>query len=150
MATNFALVTNSMQTDEPCLPARRIEAKRVLLVDDAEGTSHLMARLLGMLGHQVSLAHSGQTAIDTALHLKPHLILLDLQLPDMGGCEVARTLRRSADLAGSLFVALTGYSDQETREEAATAGFDEFIVKPAAIETLERLFCHPKLAILAG
>lgn len=120
------------------------------MVDDAAGATQLMARLLGMLGHQVSLAYDGQSAIAAALHTLPHVILLDLQLPDMSGCDVVRELRQHAELANSLFVAVTGFSDFETRSEATSAGFDEFIVKPAAMETLERLLDHPKLAGFLG
>ena len=78
------------------------------------------------------------------------MILLDLQLPDMSGCDVVRELRQHAEFAHSLFVAVTGFSGCETRSEATAAGFDEFLVKPAAMETLERLLDHPKLAGFRG
>ena len=149
MATDFALVNDSMETQEMGLKANTSSQRRILLVDDAEGVTQLTARLLGMLGHQVSLAHNGESAIATALHTLPHVIILDLQLPDMTGCEVVRELKRHTELAASLFVAVTGFSDAETRAEATAAGFDEYIVKPAAIESLERLLVHPNLPAIA-
>jgi CheY-like chemotaxis protein len=150
MATDFALVNDSMQTQETISLGNTCSQRRILLVDDAAGATQLTARLLGMLGHQVSLAHDGQSAIATALHTLPHVIMLDLQLPDMNGCDVVRELKRHAELAASLFVAVTGFSDSETRSEATAAGFDEFIVKPAAMDSLEQLLLHPKLPVITG
>ena len=150
MATDFVQVTAPMQPQMSGTTSNSPLKRRILLVDDAAGATHLTARLLGMLGHQVSLAHDGESAIATALHTLPHIVLLDLQLPDMSGCDVVRQLQQHVELISSLFVAVTGFSDAETRAEAMEAGFDEFIVKPAAIESLEQLLDHPKLTVCNG
>lgn len=150
MATGFALVNDSLRTQAVNNDETASAGRRILLVDDAACATQLTARLLQMLGHQVSLAHDGKSAIATALHTLPQVIMLDLQLPDMNGCEVVRQLKRHTEMAASLFVAVTGFSDTETRAEATAAGFDEFIVKPAAMESLEQLLVHPKLAVCTG
>jgi DNA-binding response OmpR family regulator len=150
MATDVSIVSHLIHSHEPAVPTNASPKRRILLVDDSTGATQLMARLLGMLGHQVSVAHDGEGAIATALHTRPNVVLLDLNLPDMSGFDVARALRLQAELANSLLVALTGHSDSDTRAEASAAGFDEFIVKPAAIETLESLLEHPKLAMCTG
>ena len=114
-------------------------AQRVLLVDDAEGAIQMMARLLTLAGYEVALAHEGEAAISAALHVAPQMIVLDLNLPDMSGFDVARRLRQHRELDGVLLIALTGNSDEESRAAATAAGFDQYVVKPAGIDVFEAL-----------
>jgi CheY-like chemotaxis protein len=73
--------------------------------------------------------------------------MLDVSLPDMDGFEVAGQLRLLAETKGALIVALTGHSDDGYRTRAQQAGFDEFLVKPADVNSLRCLGAHPKLQI---
>jgi len=132
------------------MTTKRGTSRRVLLVDDSASTARVTARLFSLLGHEVAIAHTGEAAIATALRFLPDVILLDLNLPDMHGCEVAKELRAEEELNHTLLVALTGYSDQATREEAEQAGFDEFLIKPTPLEGFEQLFLHPKLSVASA
>jgi CheY-like chemotaxis protein len=73
---------------------------------------------------------------------RPDLALIDIGLPEVDGCELARRLRLAmAETPGlkTRLVALTGYSDGDTRETAGAAGFDAYVVKPIMPEALEAL-----------
>ena len=120
---------------------------RVLVVDDNVGSTKLLARMLARLGeHEVQAAHDGPAALEAVARFRPHLVLLDIGLPCISGYEVADRLRQQPENTGLLVVALTGYDDEQDRQRALAAGFDEYLTKPASVEDLERLLTHPKLA----
>lgn len=101
---------------------------QVLVVDDNQDACELLAERLRGAGYQVELAHDGRAALAVARDAGYQIALVDLGLPDMDGFEVCRTLK--AERPELHLVALTGYSDQGSRERAAEAGFDRFLVKP--------------------
>jgi CheY-like chemotaxis protein len=70
-----------------------------------------------------------------ALH-KPHVILLDIGLPNMSGYEVARRLRSSPSTDKALLVAITGYGRDDDRRKSKEAGFDHHLTKPVDFTTL--------------
>ena len=102
--------------------------QRVLVVDDNLDACELLAERLRGAGYQVDLAHDGHTALATARTARCQIALVDLGLPDIDGYDVCRTLK--AEQPELHLVALTGYSDQGSRDRAAEAGFDRFLVKP--------------------
>jgi signal transduction histidine kinase len=103
---------------------------RVLVVDDSTDTARAMARLLGVEGYDVRVAHDGRAAIDAARDRRPDVVLLDIGLPGMNGYEVARAVRRDPDLAGVTLIAISGYGQDHDRRRSADAGFDHHLVKP--------------------
>ena len=74
-----------------------------------------------------------------ARELRPEVVLIDLGLPDANGCDIARSLRASAESSSAKLVALTGYGDVAMRRLAHEAGFDDFVVKPFSAEGLAAL-----------
>ena len=111
---------------------------RVLIVDDNRDSAEMLQVMLSMLGHAVSVAHTGRAAIETVVSTRPHVVLLDIGLPDMSGYDVARELRASHHAPVHL-IALTGWGQEEARQEAADAGFDRYLTKPADPALLERI-----------
>lgn len=97
-----------------------------------------MAMLLELLGHRVSTAADGKSALERARAELPDLVLVDIGLPDIDGYEVARTLRADAATRGLRLVALTGYASPEHRDRSLAAGFDLHLAKPLDAETLQR------------
>ena len=127
-------------------PARANGSRRILVVDDNVAAAQMLSLLLSRLGgHQVEIAHDGPTAVESVRARHPEIVLLDIGLPKMDGYEVGRTIRRDPTFDDVLVVALTGYGQEEDRRRSREAGFDEHLVKPPALEDLERLFVHPKL-----
>ena len=67
----------------------------VLVVDDNRDSAEMLQVLLGMLGHTVSVAHTWRGAVESVNAARPHVVLLDIGLPDMSGYDVAREIRAS-------------------------------------------------------
>jgi CheY-like chemotaxis protein len=111
--------------------------RRILVVDDNVDAAESIAMLLGMQGHEVRSVHSAEDALDVVPNFKPDVVLLDIGLPGMDGYEVARRLRSDQAIERLRLVAVTGYGQQEDRDRARAAGFDEHLVKPVEPETLD-------------
>lgn len=114
-------------------------AKQILIVDDDEDARDVLGELVAAFGHRPLRASSASEALDHAERHTVDLALIDIGLPGTDGYEVARRIRRVARGASVKLVALTGYSDEVTRRQAAAAGFDAFLVKPAHASALEAL-----------
>lgn len=112
--------------------------RRVLIVEDDEDVRDVLGELIAGLGLEPVPAATADEAIMHASQSPVAVALVDLGLPIVDGYEVARRLRASACGAEMRLVALTGYSDTETRRHAAAAGFDHFLVKPADPAAIER------------
>jgi CheY-like chemotaxis protein len=115
-------------------PARA--SKRVLIVDDNEDATELMARLVQRLGHDTRVAFEGTSALELAREFQPDVVFLDIGLPGMNGFEVARRMRQLPTCADIPIIAVTGYARESDRQEAARAGFTEHVAKPIGIERL--------------
>jgi CheY-like chemotaxis protein len=122
-------------------PSRR--RKLVLIVDDDADAREVMGELIGALGHEALQAASAHEAVACAERTKVDIALIDLGLPGTDGYELARRIRSTVAGAGIRLVALTGYSDDASRKRAAAAGFDEFLVKPAASNAIAALVNAP-------
>lgn len=108
---------------------------KILLIEDNEQNQYLVTFLLEQVGYEVVAAADGPRGIELALKEPPTLILLDIQLPEMDGYAVARTLRQQAVLAGTPIVAVTSYAMVGDREKALEAGCDGYLEKPINPET---------------
>ncbi|WP_051109896.1 hybrid sensor histidine kinase/response regulator [Massilia niastensis] len=117
-------------------------AARVLIVDDNADAAQMLATLLEMHGHAVSVEYDGKGGLVRARGERPEVALLDIGLPDIDGHELARKLRAMPEMRGAILVALTGYGQVEDQQRAHDAGFDHHMVKPADLSRL--------LALLAG
>lgn len=108
---------------------------RVLIIEDNEQNRYLATFLLEGRGHSVTTAADGLAGIELASQLKPDLILLDIQLPEMDGYSVARRLRQDATLAEVPIIAVTSYAMPGDREKAIEAGCTGYIEKPIDPDT---------------
>ena len=123
----------------------------MLVVDDNVAAAQMLSLLVARLGgHRVDTVHDGPSAIERVRSSHPEIVLLDIGLPAMDGYEVGRTIRADPRFDDVLIVALTGYGQDEDRMRSRDAGFDGHLVKPAAIEDLERVLDHPKLRSIDG
>jgi CheY-like chemotaxis protein len=111
---------------------------RVLIVDDNAEAAQSLGLLLEMHGVVVEVVHDGPSALRRAGEAAPDAVLLDIDLPEMDGYEVATELGRRLGERRPRLVALTGHGHAEARASAAAAGFDVYLVKPAAPEEVLR------------
>ena len=105
-------------------------ALRAMVVDDNEDAADMLAMFLEIHGHQVLTEDDPARVVERALAFKPHVCLLDIGLPGMDGYELARRLRATPGLDGVVLIAVTGYGDEQARQQATIAGFDHHFVKP--------------------
>ena len=105
-------------------------ARRVVVVEDNLELRQMLAELLSVCGHEVQVAATGHEALEVIAATAPDVALVDIGLPDLDGCEVARRIRGGPSGRGLQLVALTGHADEEDRRMAMAAGFDDYLVKP--------------------
>ena len=110
---------------------------RVLVVDDNLDAAEMLGALLEMRGHAVRIVHDGAACLRAAAAFLPHVVFLDIGLPDRSGFDVAPDLRRLAGLADVTLIALTGWGAEEDRERSGSAGFDGHLTKPADLARVE-------------
>jgi signal transduction histidine kinase/ActR/RegA family two-component response regulator len=126
-------------------PASRIQGyigprRRVLIADDEQTNRLLLVRLLGELGFATEEAGNGAEALKLIAAHPPDILVTDLAMPVMDGLAVARALRREAATRTLPILAVSASASDYTREEAISAGCDDFLPKPIrATELLERL-----------
>ena len=109
---------------------RKPASLRVMVVDDNADAAAMLAMLLEASGHQVMVAHDSGAALEHAREEAPQVCLLDIGLPDIDGNELARRLRAQPETAHALLIAVTGYGQEQDREQTLAAGFDHHLVKP--------------------
>jgi len=118
------------------------ERRSILVVDDNPTNRAVLRELLTPLGFEISEAEGGEAALLVAQQRRPALILMDLAMPGMDGCEATRRLRRMPELGGVAILACSASISKERIEESARAGCDDFLAKPieagALIEQLGR------------
>lgn len=105
-------------------------SKTVLVIEDNERNLYLVTYLLERYGFRVQSARDGASGIERAVADRPDLVILDIQLPQMDGYEVAKTLRSFQDLERTPIVAVTSYAMPGDREKALAVGCDGYLEKP--------------------
>jgi PAS domain S-box-containing protein len=123
---------------DPCGPLS-VKPLRILIVEDNRDAAKTLSLLLRRYGHEVTIAHSGPSAVKAAKQERPDALLCDLGLPEMDGYEVARTLRQDPALAAVRLIAISGYGYDEDRQRSQAAGFDLHLTKPVDPAELQRL-----------
>jgi len=114
---------------------------RILIVDDDVDAADDLASLLQSEGYgDARVAHTGATALALAVEFVPTVLLVDLDLPDMSGYDVARHLSQHPLLRKLRLIALTDSSEHPGRELAREAGIERYLIKPVGPAALDELF----------
>lgn len=103
---------------------------RVLCVDDNADAADSLGDILGLVGCQVLVTHDGASALARVDQFVPQVCILDISMPEIDGCELARRLRARPGSENQLFIALTALGDYNALERMAEAGFDLHFTKP--------------------
>lgn len=115
----------------------------VLVVDDYEDNREIYAACLAHHGYRVETAVDGHDALRKIEAHVPALVLMDLAMPRLDGCETTRRIKADARLGGVVVVAITGHAVGETLHRAERAGADAVLTKPctpeAVLEVVARL-----------
>jgi two-component system sensor histidine kinase/response regulator len=115
------------------------QARSILLAEDNEVNQLLATRILEKLGHHASIAHNGAEALAAVKQARFDLVLMDVQMPVMGGFEAAQAIRALEADSGTRtpIVALTANAMDGDRERCLAAGMDDYLAKPFNSRQLE-------------
>jgi two-component system CheB/CheR fusion protein len=112
---------------------------RVLVVDDNEDSADMLSTLLESQNLVVATARTGAEALERAAETQPHVVLLDLGLPDVDGYAVLEHMQQLECLRATRFIALTGRSAPEDLQRMQEAGFHHQLIKPPDFNQLVAL-----------
>jgi signal transduction histidine kinase/CheY-like chemotaxis protein len=112
--------------------------RRILVVDDNVDAADTLAAILRLQGFEVRSSHDGASALRAARDFHPQTVLIDLNMPGMGGLELARALRGQERGERIRLIALTGMGQPSDVEASLRSGFDDHLTKPAPVEEVLR------------
>ena len=110
---------------------------RLLVVEDDPDISNMLRIYFAGLGYDVDVAQRGSDALEKTRHVMPHLIVLDIMLPDIDGYGVCRTLRMNTRTSHIPVIFLTQKDERSDRLQGLELGADDYITKPFDIEELK-------------
>lgn len=108
-------------------------AERILVVDDERPLAQMVTSYLDRAGFDTAQAHTGLQAVELARSFNPHVVILDLGLPELDGLEVCRRIREFSDC---YILMLTARGGEDDRITGLTLGADDYITKPFSIREL--------------
>ena len=103
---------------------------KILLVDDEPDILEIVGYNLSQEGYQVVTAENGQEGVKKAKKERPHLIILDVMMPEMDGIEACEQIRRMPDLSDTIIAFLTARGEDYSQMAGFDAGADDYITKP--------------------
>ncbi len=109
---------------------------RILCVEDNQDNLFMLQRRLTRVGFEVTIAMDGAQSVDWAKTLLPDLIVMDLNLPGLDGCEATRRLKSQPETKHIPIIVLTADTTRKSREQALAAGCDDFELKPIDFQGL--------------
>jgi two-component system cell cycle response regulator DivK len=117
-------------------------AKKILIVEDNELNLKLFRDLLGAHGFETFETKDGLNVPSLAREIRPDLILMDIQLPEISGFDITRNLKAEPDLRDIPVIAVTAFAMKDDEEKILRAGCEAYISKPISImpflQTIER------------
>jgi CheY-like chemotaxis protein len=112
---------------------------RVLIIEDNVDAANSLKEVLEFHGNIVEVAYTGFDGLAKARGFGPEVVLCDIGLPQMDGCQVAKAFKADESLRAISLVALSGYELPEDVQRSVEAGFVRHLTKPSSMEALEKL-----------
>ncbi len=112
---------------------------RLLVVDDNRDAAESLAIVLQFMGYEVFTAFSGPEALEVSARERPDAAIIDIGMPGMSGYDVVRRMRHEAWGRRAVLIALTGWGQEQDKQAARAAGFDDHLTKPVDPQSVERL-----------
>jgi putative two-component system response regulator len=105
-------------------------SSRVLVVDDEPAIAELLRRLLVKEGYSVDVFNDGQEALNALPVVRPHIVLLDVNMPGLSGIDICRRIKQDPNHRLTPVVMVTGLTQRDVRLDGLEAGADDFLAKP--------------------
>ena len=113
-----------------------MDMETILVVDDEIYTVRLLKQYLSSKGYHVHTAADGREAIEKVEEIKPHVVLLDIIMPGMGGLDALKEIKKLAPK--TVVIMVTAVIDEELAKRALALGADDYITKPINLEYVEK------------
>lgn len=127
---------NLMETD---LAPSQAGKRTILVVDDFDDTRLLLKTWLEKKGFNIVEAENGNQAVRLAQQVRPDLIIMDMEMPELDGLAATRKIRSIKELDGIPVLAVSAYGAQQFRAEALAAGCSEYVSTPFEPDNLEQV-----------
>ncbi len=111
----------------------------ILVIDDDRRTAMFTADMLRLDGHIVAVAFGARSALHQLSEIIPDVVFVDMNMPSVDGLEICRYLRRDPLTARLPIIVISANAEDGYKKAAAAAGANDYIVKPAMIEDLNRV-----------
>jgi CheY-like chemotaxis protein len=111
----------------------------ILVVDDFDDTRLMMRLWLEKRGYRVVEASDGAKALEVARRESPHLVIMDIEMPEMDGLTATRLIREESGLRDVPIVAVSAYGAEHWRDRALEAGCNEYVPTPFEPKQLHEL-----------
>lgn len=112
---------------------------KIVAVDDQHDAAESLSQLMMTMGHRAVAVTDPRNVEATVETFQPHIVFLDIGMPEMDGWEVARRLRARFQPEVVRLVAMTGHGDIADHVKSRQAGFDAHVTKPADIRLLKSI-----------
>jgi CheY-like chemotaxis protein len=122
----------------PDIDASR-RSRRILIADDNRAWVDSLSEVLRHAGYTVYAAYGGREAVAMAADIKPDVVLLDIEMPEMSGYEAARRLRQHLADHPVQIIAVSVWARESDRAAARLAGFNHHLTKPLILDELEKI-----------
>jgi len=132
-----------------------LENFKILLVDDEPDILEIISYTLKSDGYHVYTAENGAEAIELAKKIKPHLVILDVMMPEMDGIEACEVIRNDSEIGNTLIAFLSARGEDYSHVAGFNAGADDYITKPikpkllkSKIKSLLRRISQPNVEVI--
>ncbi|HEX4166318.1 MAG TPA: response regulator [Bryobacteraceae bacterium] len=112
--------------------------EKVLIVDDNRASRDLIRAILKTVRCEIIEAKNGREALALMQQARPHLVLLDIDMPDLDGLMAVKRIREDRSLADLPVVAVTAFAMERDRENGMAAGFTAYLTKPVRAAILRQ------------
>ncbi|WP_299410674.1 ATP-binding protein [Acaryochloris sp. IP29b_bin.148] len=143
VATEVMMGNDATTTLQPVSLAPDQPQFRILVVDDEQTNRQPLVEFLNMMGFSVQEAANGQAAISLWQDWQPHLIWMDMQMPEMDGYQATQQIKAAVQGKNTIVIALTASVFEENKQKVLDAGCDDFVRKPfQQNEVLQKMAAH--------
>ena len=118
------------------------KGRKILIADDNRAWVDSLASVLRNEGYTVFAAYGGREAVEMATEIRPDVVLLDIEMPEMSGYETARRLRAQLADHPLQIIAITVWGRESDRAAARLAGFNHHLTKPLLFDQLVKVLPH--------
>lgn len=119
--------------------SKKSRLQHILLIDDLEDLAVTTAMLLKIKGYQVDIRTSGKAGAEAVEAIRPSVVLCDIGMPELDGYQTAQLIRSGRWGGDVILLALSGYGQDEDKQQAMEAGFDGHLTKPVDMNELQSL-----------